>query len=106
MLKYLLLVNKQGQTRLSQYFELTPMAERMAIEAEVIRKCLARNEAQCSIMEYQNYKLVYRRYASLFFIVGADHEEVLCFLSFFFSSFFSFCTFSPSQWRNVFWCVL
>lgn len=26
-------------------------------------------------MEYQNYKIVYRRYASLFFIVGVDLFE-------------------------------
>lgn len=26
-------------------------------------------------MEYQNYKIVYRRYASLFFIVGVDLNE-------------------------------
>lgn len=26
-------------------------------------------------MEYQNYKIVYRRYASLFFIVGVDLYE-------------------------------
>ena len=29
---------------------------------------------QCSFMEYRNYKVVYRRYASLFFIVGTDQE--------------------------------
>ena len=32
--------------------------------------------AQCSFMEYKNYKVVYRRYASLFFIVGIDSQEV------------------------------
>jgi hypothetical protein len=33
---------------------------------------------QCSFVEYRNYKVIYRRYASLFFIVGADNtgEEV------------------------------
>lgn len=33
---------------------------------------------QCSFVEYRNYKVVYRRYASLFFIVGTDNtgEEV------------------------------
>jgi hypothetical protein len=46
MLKFLLLVNKQGLTRLSQYFEFTPQSERVAIEAEVVRKCLMRTEQQ------------------------------------------------------------
>ena len=26
-------------------------------------------------MEYRNYRVIYRRYASLFFIVGVDQEE-------------------------------
>merc|ERR1712010_49023 len=49
--------------------------ERAATEAEIIRKCLARNEMQCSFAEYRNFKVIYRRYASLFFIVGVDSDE-------------------------------
>ncbi|CAA2933339.1 AP-4 complex subunit sigma [Olea europaea subsp. europaea] len=30
---------------------------------------------QCSFVEHRNYKIVYRRYASLFFLVGVDNEE-------------------------------
>jgi len=68
--------NKQGQTRLSSYYEWLPMVERTAIESEIIRKCLSRSELQCSFVEYRGYKVIYRRYASLFFIVGtkADYD--------------------------------
>lgn len=31
---------------------------------------------QCSFVEHRNYKIVYRRYASLFFLVGVDNDEV------------------------------
>ena len=31
---------------------------------------------QCSFTEHRNMKVVYRRYASLFFLVGIDAEEV------------------------------
>eukprot|EP01137_Pigoraptor_chileana_P016655 Opistho-2@73659 len=75
MIKFVLLVNKQGQTRLAQYYEYIPVQERVNTEAEIIRKCLARNENQCSFMEFKNMKVVYRRYASLFFIIGIDHGE-------------------------------
>eukprot|EP00922_Rhytidocystis_sp_ex-Travisia-forbesii_P025693 GHVS01037699.1.p1 GENE.GHVS01037699.1~~GHVS01037699.1.p1 ORF type:complete len:169 (-),score=24.02 GHVS01037699.1:318-824(-) len=71
MLKFILMVNKQGQTRLSQYYDFLPIAERVALEGEIIRKCLSRSESQCSFMEYREYKVIYRRYASLYFIVGA-----------------------------------
>jgi len=32
---------------------------------------------QCSFVEHRNYKIIYRRYASLFFLVGVDGEEVI-----------------------------
>ena len=40
--------------------------------------------AQCSFYEYRGYKIVYRRYASLFFIVGVegDDENELAILEF------------------------
>ena len=31
---------------------------------------------QCSFVEHRNYKVIYRRYASLFFLVGIDNDEV------------------------------
>lgn len=71
----MLLVNKQGQTRLSQYYIHLPLDERVAMEGEIIRKCLGRSERQCSFIKYQDYKIIYRRYASLFFIVATDPEE-------------------------------
>ena len=46
MLKFVLLVNKQGQTRLSQYYEYSTVEERVIMEADIIRKCLARSDEQ------------------------------------------------------------
>jgi AP-4 complex subunit sigma-1 len=77
-IRFVLMVNKQGQTRLAQYYlgdQKTSMDERCALEAEVIRKCLSRTDVQCSFYEYRGYKVVYRRYASLFFIVGVEGED-------------------------------
>lgn len=74
-IQFLLLVNKQGQTRLAQYLNFMTIEERTALEGEVVRKCLQRRESDCSFIEHLQYKLVYRRYASLFFIVGVDGDE-------------------------------
>ena len=46
MLKFILMVNKQGQTRLAEYCEFMSIDERVALEAEIIRKCLSRTEMQ------------------------------------------------------------
>jgi len=74
-INFILMVNKQGQTRLSNYYNWLTIDERSTLEAEIIRKCLSRTEAQCSFMEFRGMKVVYRRYASLFFIVGVEAEE-------------------------------
>lgn len=74
-IQFILLVNKQGQTRLAQYATWMSIPERTALEGEVVRKCLQRRESDCSFIEHLQYKLIYRRYASLFFIVGVEGQE-------------------------------
>ena len=74
-IKYLLMVNKQGQTRLSKYFQHFPsVRERTALEGELIRRCLVRQERQCNFFEHSGVRVVYRRYASLYFILGVDMD--------------------------------
>ena len=75
MLRFVLLVNKQGQTRLAQYYDDLPAAERRILESEIVRRCLARADSKCAFVEHRSYKVVYRRYASLFFLVGIDGDE-------------------------------
>jgi AP-4 complex subunit sigma-1 len=74
-IKFILMVNKQGQTRLASYFDWYPIQERVALETEIIRRCLLRTEYQCSFLEYRGFKVIYRRYASLFFVVAVDGED-------------------------------
>ncbi|PRW56326.1 AP-4 complex subunit sigma [Chlorella sorokiniana] len=75
-IKFVLLVNKQGQTRLAKYTDSSLTTdERRALEAEIVRKCLMRVDKQCNFVEHRSWKVVYRRYASLFFLVGIDDEE-------------------------------
>ena len=106
-IKYIILVNKQGCTRLARYADasLSPSA-RAALEGEIVRKCLARSDKlvsregeergrergagaramrpspsppflppQCSFVDHGDHRVVYRRYASLFFLVGVDAAE-------------------------------
>ena len=46
MIKFILMVNKQGQTRLAQYYDFQTIEQRVALEAQIIRKCLSRSELQ------------------------------------------------------------
>ncbi len=81
MINFVLMVNKQGQTRLSSYYDWLNMRERTALESEVIRKCLSRNEMQCSFMEHRDFRIIYRRYASLYFIVGTSNSGEVSYYS-------------------------
>jgi AP-4 complex subunit sigma-1 len=46
-IKFILLVNKQGQTRLAKYTDQgMSVEERRVLEGEIVRKCLARSEKQ------------------------------------------------------------
>eukprot|EP00826_Nyctotherus_ovalis_P012229 TRINITY_DN13211_c0_g1_i3.p1 TRINITY_DN13211_c0_g1~~TRINITY_DN13211_c0_g1_i3.p1 ORF type:complete len:108 (+),score=20.59 TRINITY_DN13211_c0_g1_i3:77-400(+) len=75
MIRFLLLINKQGQTRLAKYYSSTTTEERISLEGELVRKCLSRTEKHCAILEQGEYKIVYRRYASLYVVIGLDNEE-------------------------------
>lgn len=52
-----------------------PKNQKKVLESELVRKCLARNPEKSFIFEYQNHKIVYRRYASLYFMFGISKEE-------------------------------
>ncbi|EHB18582.1 AP-4 complex subunit sigma-1 [Heterocephalus glaber] len=75
MIKFFLMVNKQGQTRLSKYYEHVDINRRTLLETEVIKSCLSRSSEQCSFIEYKDFKLIYRQYAALFIVVGVNDTE-------------------------------
>jgi AP-4 complex subunit sigma-1 len=75
-IKFVLMVNKQGQTRLARYTDGGLAAdERRLLEAEAVRRCLARGARECAFIDHGGARVVYRRYASLFFLVGVDAAE-------------------------------
>ncbi|KAK8808408.1 hypothetical protein WA158_008310 [Blastocystis sp. Blastoise] len=74
MIQFFLIVNKLGQTRMSVYYEFLNIDQRVQLEGECVRKCLGVKDNQCNFIEYDKYKIIFRRYASIFFIVGVDLE--------------------------------
>ena len=82
MIQFVLLVNKQGQTRLAQYTNYISIKERITLEGELVRKCLSRTNNQCSFLDHRKYKVIYRRYASLYFIIGLDVDQEINELSY------------------------
>ncbi|ELU18349.1 hypothetical protein CAPTEDRAFT_125077 [Capitella teleta] len=75
MIKFLYLVNKQGQPRILKYFDNDSTLSRKTSESAIIRKCLSHAEGGCSFLDYRGTKLVFRKYATLYFILGVDEDE-------------------------------
>mmetsp|Transcript_23115 Transcript_23115/g.33861 ORF Transcript_23115/g.33861 Transcript_23115/m.33861 type:complete len:144 (+) Transcript_23115:56-487(+) len=73
MIRFFLLQNRQGKTRLTKWY-LTPPdeADRIKMEAEIHRAIVARDKKHTNFVEYENFKIIYRRYAGLYFIFGVD----------------------------------
>mmetsp|Transcript_39702 Transcript_39702/g.48355 ORF Transcript_39702/g.48355 Transcript_39702/m.48355 type:complete len:152 (+) Transcript_39702:287-742(+) len=84
MIRFFLLQNRQGKTRLSKWYIPPPTTqnsntsgevEKARIESEVHRLVTSRDKKYTNFIEYNNYKLIYRRYAGLFFTIAVDISD-------------------------------
>eukprot|EP01068_Selenidium_serpulae_P009181 Selendium_serpulae@DN5166_c0_g1_i1.p2 len=75
MIRFVLLQNRQGKTRLSKWYVPFNAAERSKIESEVHRTILLRERRWTNFLEYRKYKLVYRQYAGLMFTFCVDIND-------------------------------
>eukprot|EP00921_Rhytidocystis_pertsovi_P010422 GHVQ01016760.1.p1 GENE.GHVQ01016760.1~~GHVQ01016760.1.p1 ORF type:complete len:158 (-),score=23.33 GHVQ01016760.1:476-949(-) len=75
MLHFLLLVSRQGKTRLSKWFTPLPQKERHKTIKEVASLVLNRPPKVCNFVEWREYALVFKRYASLYFITCVDKTD-------------------------------
>ncbi|GMM56539.1 Aps1 protein [Maudiozyma humilis] len=74
-LKYMLLVSRQAKVRLMQWYTPLTPKEKTKIINDLMPMILGRKSKMCNILEYGNHRVVYRRYASLYFICGVTPEE-------------------------------
>merc|ERR1712196_243305 len=75
-IRFLLLQNRQGKTRLSKwYMPAADDQERMRLESEIHRMVVSRDKKYTNFIEFLNHKLIYRRYAGLFFTIGVDTND-------------------------------
>lgn len=67
---FIVLMSRQGKIRLSEYFSSYSESEKRRIVRDITTDVLPRQAKMCNIIEKGDYKLVYRRYASLYFVAG------------------------------------
>lgn len=65
----------EARQRLAKWFTTLAPRDKAKIVKDVSQLVLARRTRMCNFLEYKDTKVVYRRYASLFFIVGCDATD-------------------------------
>lgn len=73
--QYVLLLSRQGKVRLSKWFETHSQKEKNKIIRDVTTLVLSRRNKMSNFLEYRESKVVYRRYASLYFVAGIDADD-------------------------------
>ncbi|XP_031646947.1 AP-1 complex subunit sigma-3 isoform X3 [Oncorhynchus kisutch] len=71
---FLLLLSRQGKLRLQKWF--TPVTEReKKVTREMTLMVLARPPHSCNFLLWRDLKIVYKRYASLYFCCGLEDQD-------------------------------
>ena len=77
MIRFILLQNRQGKTRLSKWYVPFNAVEKFKIESEIHRAVVTRDPRNTNFLEYRSYKIIYRRYAGMFFIFCASWRSIV-----------------------------
>ncbi len=76
MIHSLFLINRQGKIRLTKWYSQSlSTQERQKYIKEIINIVLTRSNKACNFLEWNDYKIVYKRYASLYFITIVDKDD-------------------------------
>mmetsp|Transcript_5078 Transcript_5078/g.6567 ORF Transcript_5078/g.6567 Transcript_5078/m.6567 type:complete len:196 (-) Transcript_5078:140-727(-) len=67
---FIILMSRQGKIRLSEFFSSYTESEKRRMIRDITSDVLPRQPKMCNIIEKEGYKFIYRRYASLYFVVG------------------------------------
>ena len=75
MLHFMILFSRQGKVRLQKWFTAYPDKQKKKIIRELVTNVLSRKPKMCSFLEYKDLKIVYKRYASLYFLAAIESED-------------------------------
>ncbi|CBI19859.3 unnamed protein product, partial [Vitis vinifera] len=75
MIRFIILQNRQGKTRLAKYYVPLEESEKHKVEYEVHRLVVNRDPKFTNFVEFRTHKVIYRRYAGLFFSLCVDMTD-------------------------------
>lgn len=80
MMHFMLLFSRQGKLRLQKWFTAYPEKQKKKVVRELVSLVLSRKPKTCAFVEWKDLKIVYKRYASLYFMaaIEQDDNQLLC----------------------------
>ncbi|KAF8059134.1 AAP19-1 [Scenedesmus sp. PABB004] len=75
MIHFFILMSRQGKVRLAKWYSTYSQKERARVVKETTPLVLSRPLKLCNFVDWKNLKLVYKRYASLYFLCGVDPAD-------------------------------
>ena len=72
---FLLLMSRQGKVRLAKWYSTYSQKERAKIMKDVTPMVLGRPLKLCNFLDWRDQRLIYKRYASLYFVCGVDTTD-------------------------------
>ncbi|TPX44971.1 hypothetical protein SeMB42_g04150 [Synchytrium endobioticum] len=75
MIHWVVAFSRHGKLRLKKWFKTESQHDKQKLINEAITMILARKSGMCNVLEHRETKLVYRRYASLYFCCCIDFED-------------------------------
>jgi AP-1 complex subunit sigma 1/2 len=72
MIHFFILMSRQGKVRLAKWYSTYTQKERARVIKDITPLVLARPVKLCNFLDWKNVRLVYKRYASLYFVCGVD----------------------------------
>ncbi|XP_057501981.1 AP-1 complex subunit sigma-1-like [Actinidia eriantha] len=75
MIHFVLLISRQGKVRLTKWYSPYTQKERTKVIRELSGLILARGPKLCNFVEWRDLKVVYRRYASLYFCMCISQDD-------------------------------
>ncbi|CAN0899250.1 AP-1 complex subunit sigma-1 [Linum grandiflorum] len=75
MIHFVLLISRQGKVRLTKWYSPYSQKERSKIIRELSGIVLNRGPKLCNFVEWRGYRVIYRRYAGLYFCMSIDEAD-------------------------------